>query len=291
MRTETVVFIVVGITGVLALGAIGGAVDSPHADGASYEVTFPSDQFLIPQSERQSSPPLSRVSVGGQTLDLSGRTGWLPPLGGVVVLVLWALIAMRTIGGPAVVLMTITGVLLLALVLMIGPGGTPAGGAASTDQPLSWLDRMVFLLVGLVTVLSGVALFLPDDADVYTTQFALVPFLGDVLEDLWNRATSEAASEPVGSPDNEVYRVWRDFIDRYGPDEASRPRETLTPGDVARHAESAGAPTDAVIDLRHVFEAVRYGPDEPSEASITQAQRAWDRINKQAESGDACDDS
>lgn len=94
-----------------------------------------------------------------------------------------------------------------------------------------------------MTVLSGVALFLPDDADAYSTTFAVVTFLGEAFEDLRTRAASDSTPDRVVPPDNDMYRVWQEFTDRYSPDEVNRPADTLTPGDVSCHAESAGGPT------------------------------------------------
>lgn len=93
------------------------------------------------------------------------------------------------------------------------------------------------------------------------------------------RAAGRAADriEDDEAGENEVYRAWRELtalLDVESP-------ETSTPGEFARAAVDAGLGREDVDELTRLFEDVRYGDREPSEAYEERAVAVFRRIERQ----------
>lgn len=279
MDTDVIAILLVGFIALAALGAVADSVASPGVDGARYELPGATERLLVHPTSAEGASAPSQLEVYGVETDFSGNRGWLPPVTAVVVLGIWALIAMRSMGPPAVVFMLMTGGILIAALTLLGQGGTPSSVPASS-QPVSLLDQLAMLLVGIVTVLSAVALFLPDDADAYTTDVPVLRTVWSAVSDLldWRPTRETTTATPL--PENDVYRAWSAFTDRFGPDERGASAPSRTPGEIADRAQRAGAPPEAVQELKRAFERVRYGGAQPTDRWVERAVDAWRRIDE-----------
>jgi hypothetical protein len=149
---------------------------------------------------------------------------------------------------------------------ILGGGGGGQGGTGETSAPsipsVLVLFVLGFALVGTVLTFfrtrSSTADESSPDAEGETTGAAAV-----------GRAAGRAADriEEETGPDNEVYRAWREMT---GLLDVTRP-ETTTPGEFAAAAVDAGIARPDVSELTRLFEDVRYGGTEPSDADERRA--------------------
>lgn len=163
-----------------------------------------------------------------------------------------------------------------------GGGGSGAGGAASTvSQP-----QVALLLVLGLAILVAVGLVLTGTGDDDPPAAADadegppepdVAAVGRVAGDAADRISGDAAVE------NEVYRAWREMTDHL---DVANPHSS-TPAEFAEAAVDAGMARDDVDDLTEVFEAVRYGPYEPTADREERAVAALRRIEAAYAGGDA----
>lgn len=278
MDADAIAILLVAFITLATFGAVANSVASPTVDGARYELPAATERLLVHPASSVGATPPSMLEVYGVEADFSGNRGLLPPVTAVIVLGLWSLIAMRSMGPPAVVFMLLTGGILLAILFLVGQGGTPSA-VAPANQPVTLLDKLAMLLVGIVTVLSAVALFLPDDADAYTTDVHVLRTVRSAVSDLLGWRPAQAPSTVTNAPDNEVFRAWSAFAHRFGSEGTEASPTSQTPGEIADRALRAGAPTEDVRELRRVFERVRYGGDRPTERLGDRAVDAWRRID------------
>lgn len=278
VNTDTIAVVFVGIIAVIALGAIANSVESPQVESTRYEIPGATDRLLIHPTTSDGASPPSTLQVYGVDVSLSGERGWLPPVLGLIVLGLWSLIAMRSMGAPGVVFMVLLGGVLVAAVLHVGQGGPP-GDVPPASQRVSLFDQLVLVLVGLITVLSGMALLLPDDADAYTTQVPILETVHAALADLLGWWASGNGTTETPPPENEIYRIWSAFTEQFAPETESAESTARTPGELAAVARQAGAPAEAVRELKRVFELVRYSEANPTDDRAERAIDAWRRID------------
>lgn len=267
--------LVVGMVCIAAFVAAAGAVGAPQLDGSvGYDVTVPAGELVTapgPGDETASEP--DTFETYGLDVAVGGQVGWLSAAWGVGLLAAWVLVALRTSNASGVLLAAAALGLLLAAGLFVGIGGTRPEAPAMGSGTAGPLAQLVFLLLGVVTVLSGLALFLPDEADAYS---AGATFAGaragliDLRRWLAGRSLGADAGE-TPPPDNDVYRAWAAVADRYGG-------PAQTPGEVVEGAAAAGVPPEPVRALRTVFEDVRYGGATPSADRVERARRARERV-------------
>lgn len=275
METRPIVVTIVGLVGLLAFASIAGTVADPQANGVSYEVPEITQDVVSASTASPESP----AALGGSSfLDGESLGFWLGPVGMIVILVLWAIGALLIMERP-VALVTIVGAVLFAIgyLVTIGPGLDPStANTVQSQSEIGLLERLLWLLVGLVTVGSSAALLVPDDAET-------VQRLGWGLRDLplglfeLVPEGDEADDTPVVAPANEVYRAWRDL------DEQVEARGSRTPQEVERAAIERDLDPAAVHQLRRLFEDVRYGGTEPTDERETTARELRERL----QSGDA----
>ncbi|WP_101295628.1 DUF4129 domain-containing protein [Halegenticoccus soli] len=152
-----------------------------------------------------------------------------------------------------------------------GGGLGPAGQAVSTPS--------VALGILLVVALLGSVLLLfvsTGDEDAGSTAASEPEPESDVDAAAIGRAAGEAADRIEGDADveNEVYRAWAEMTASI---DVAHPRSS-TPGEFASAAVEAGMDREDVDELTALFESVRYGGAEPTEARERRAVRALRRI-------------
>lgn len=287
MIRESVLLLVVGVSCLAVYGIIAGAGGVATTTSGTYDVTFPTDDlFTYPSGDPTADPtadqsgaasPVERRLAGA----VSGQGGWIGPIGIVVVFGLWLLVAFRIMGAPSLVFVLMLLGVLAAIVFLIGPGGTRTAGA-SADQSIGILEQLILLVVALTMLTASIALFLPDNADAYTTDWQPFQFVAGLLSGLVGSARTRVARRDVPTPDTEIYRLWFEFATRFGDDHEAV--HTRTPGELARRARQAGAPDDAVTDLRRIFEQARYGDASVTAEQVDRATTAWNRITQELRS-------
>ena len=94
------------------------------------------------------------------------------------------------------------------------------------------------------------------------------------LEAVGNAAGRVVEQAGAAGGGNAVYRAWREMTDAL---EIERP-ETTTPEEFADEAVAAGMARDDVRELTEIFEAVRYGDADVTEARERRAMDALRRI-------------
>lgn len=119
------------------------------------------------------------------------------------------------------------------------------------------------------------------DSDPTRSSSWLNPFSDDEAESETTAsegATAEQATaqdeEPVPTEREQLRRAWHGFLDKLGIEN----RETLTPGEAARQAVTAGYPGRSVRRLLSVFRDVEYGNNDPTPDRIEQARQAIDTL-------------
>ena len=269
MNRDRIVVLLVAACCIASYGALAGSASDPVDERGSYEVTLSTTESgTLPTSTGSRSSPAT--DVGSESLSLDRRADWYVPVGVLVVFGLWLAVAFRIMGAPMVVLFFFAAGVVLVVQQFVGFGGTTSSTTAVRGGRS--LERLLYLLLGCVTVASAVAVLLPDDVD-YATVFQrlrsrLVARFGHL------RADSEAPEQTHLS--NEVLRLWWQFARRYG-DAADG---VQTPTEIASRARRAGLPGEAVDELRTVFEQVRYGERPPTPEHVRRATEAWERLEE-----------
>jgi hypothetical protein len=119
---------------------------------------------------------------------------------------------------------------------------------------------LVPLLVGVIFVGAAVLVWGSNDAEEFEVEEddeETDAAVGDVA------ATAGAAAdriETAADVDNEVFRAWQEMTDHL---EIPHP-ESSTTGEFAQAAIEAGMNRDDVLDLKGLFDEVRYGTADPS---------------------------
>ena len=275
METRPIVVTIVGLVGLLAFASIAGTVADPQANGVSYEVPEITQDVVSASTVSPESP-----ATTGRTGFIDGESlgFWLGPIGMIVILVLWAIGALLIMERP-VALVTIVGAVLFAIgyLVTIGPGLDPStANTVQSQSEMGLLERLLWLLVGLVTVGSSAALLVPDDTEtVQKLRLGLRDLPLGLLELV--PEGEEGAETPVVTPSNEVYAAWRD-LDRQVETSGSQ-----TPQEVERAAIERDLDPAAVHELRRLFEDVRYGGTDPTDERESAARELRERL----QSGDS----
>lgn len=158
---------------------------------------------------------------------------------------------------------------------VVGEGGDGIGGdepGAPSLEPL-----LVVLAALLAIVVVGLALARGDDSsDAVTELEADESSDGATEAAAVGTAAGRAADRLEGTTDvdNEIYRAWRELT---RPLEVDRP-DSSTPGEFAAAAVEAGIDRDHVDELTRLFEAVRYGHEEPTPERERKAAAVLRRI-------------
>jgi len=150
--------------------------------------------------------------------------------------------------------------------------GEPAGGSGGTTpvaQPL-----VLLLVVGVVA--AGVVAILVRTGTIRPPGVAPAPPEPTEEAMAVGEAAGRAADriEEADDVDNEIYRAWREMTDLL---DVPNPGSS-TPGEFAVAAVEAGMVRADVDELTMLFEDVRYGGDEPTEASEGRALSILRRI-------------
>jgi hypothetical protein len=177
---------------------------------------------------------------------------------GVVALLVWLLRELGTF--PEIPTGNVTGGDLL--------GGKPAEGEGGSSLPFPPALLLVLLAVAAVGVVAALRGGGDDDAEEAATTGADAAALG--------RAAGRAAEriDADASPDNEVYRAWREMTDLLDV----RDPESTTPREFESAAVEAGMAREHVRALTRLFEDVRYGGTEPSPDLERRATETFERI-------------
>jgi hypothetical protein len=153
-------------------------------------------------------------------------------------------------------------------------GGMGQAADAVASQPSVLLGVILVVLVGAAVLLLFVAT--GDSGEELAEQpeappEATTPDIGAV-----GRAAGDAADRIAGEAEaeNEVYRAWAEMTDHLAVDGP----ESSTPEEFAEAAVEAGMAADDVRELTDLFEAVRYGTEEPTEDREARALAALRRI-------------
>jgi hypothetical protein len=158
-------------------------------------------------------------------------------------------------------------------------GGGVFGGASTTATP-SLPAIALLVLVGLSLLAVGVLVLTGDQertaVESGDDEDAVDPVEGRVERAQLGRAAGRAADriERSGEFENEVYRAWAEMTD---PLDVDHP-EASTPAEFAAAAAEAGIDPDDVERLTDLFERVRYGGTEPTEAVESEAVETLRRI-------------
>lgn len=267
--------VALGIACLVVFGAAAGTVDAPRGDVTeTYDVAVDAGALLTVSGGEAGGQRVSAFDVYGLEVrfggPLGGTTGlWLLGLVG-----LWVLVVVRSMDvSTAVAVVVLVAVLVAAMLFVdVNSGGAPTGTVVESGE-LGLLDKIALLLLGSVTMLSGVFLLLPDDAAGYTADLTLPFTFPAAISWLGRRVRGLSGARDDGGapdPDNEVYKAWARIDRRYGAPER-------TPGEVVERASASGAPEDAMQDLRRVFEEVRYGDKPPDEDRVRRAREVGRR--------------
>lgn len=160
--------------------------------------------------------------------------------------------------------------------LLGGSGGVGSGSGASSP-PL-----VALLLLGLVVVGAALAFRTAGDADAEPEDDETSPEAAAVGEAA-GRAADRLERDDVGVG-NAVYRAWHEMTELL---DVADP-ETTTPGEFAAAAVDAGMDRDDVTELTRLFEDVRYGGYEPTDADERRALAVLRRVEgAYAPEGDA----
>lgn len=291
MNHSTVSIGVLAVLGVLAVGLLAGSIQSPTVldDGGG-------SGFAL--GDGDGSLPFPSFTGGD-----AGAASQLP--GVVQVILVLAAIAvilgvLYTFSEPR---MLLAAVLILGLALVVallanfagfesGSGANPLDSTGEAGQPgapedspspvsLLWaIAPLVGLLVvaaGFVT-LSGAREGETDEETIPGEEgapegddaAALAQIAGETAERI------EAAERTNTSLENEVYRAWHEMTDQL---QVANP-ESTTPGEFATAATKTGLDADAVAELTDLFEAVRYGGVEATEAREQRAVKVLQRVER-----------
>lgn len=267
--------VVLGVACAVAFGAAAGAVDAPVLDeGTGFDVGVePGELLTLPTGPAEDAPDPGQAPAG-RSLFPSGDPGFISIGWMVVVLGLWTVIALRSLNASGAFGALGLAAIVVAAATLLGVGGERAATAPVPSGGVGLLGQLAMVLLGIVTVLSGLALFIPEDARSNVPRLNVLGFLAeagrDVARTARERPWAGAGTERV-EPDNEVYEAWLAVAREHGAADQS-------PGEVERLAVDEGRPRAAATDLRRVFEEVRYGGSPPDETRVERARRAARRM-------------
>lgn len=159
-----------------------------------------------------------------------------------------------------------------------GPVGG-SGGLAETGRGALASPTLLVLLLTVVAVgVVAVAVYASgrDDGDVDDDVETPEPPDDDATGEIGRVAglAADRIDETGDGIENEVYRAWREMADSL---EVASP-ETTTPREFQRAAVDGGMADDDVEALTSLFEAVRYGDREATEATERRAVETLRRI-------------
>lgn len=272
-----------GIACLVAFGAAAGSVDAPQLDVAeSYDVSIDADSLLTLSGGEGGGRAVSSFDVYGLEVSTGGRFGGTSGVWLLGLFALWVLVMIRLMGGSTAIAVVVIVAVAIAAMLFVNVGDSRSSAATVVEYgDLGLLDAIALLLLGVVTVLSGVVLLLPDDAAGYTADLTLPVFLSAAFSGLSRRLKGLSIDRSGGrapEPDNEVYEAWIQLDRQYGAPER-------TPGEVVERALASGVPEEPVRNLRRVFEEVRYGGVSPDQDHVRRAREAVSRVLDEAAPG------
>jgi hypothetical protein len=140
-----------------------------------------------------------------------------------------------------------------------GSGGREFSWPSAPDigVSLSWPTLSVSLLGGVGTTLSQSSGSTADD------RFSATAPDSELIDEI-------LAERNLSGDQAELRAIWGAFLDSLGIDD----EETLTAGEVGRHALAAGFPAESVRRLVATFREVEYGEYDPSLDRVTTARAA-----------------
>lgn len=155
-----------------------------------------------------------------------------------------------------------------------GSGGVAETGRDALASPTLLLVLLTVVAVGVVAV--ALAATGRDDGGDDEAVAAPEPPEDDAAGEIGRVAgiAADRIDDEAVDPANEVYRAWREMTDSL--DVASP--ETTTPREFQRAAVDAGMADDDVDALTSLFEAVRYGDREATDATERRAVETLRRI-------------
>jgi hypothetical protein len=158
-----------------------------------------------------------------------------------------------------------------------GSGGLGGGGDGDVTDPTT--PSILLFAILLLTAVLVVVLFLFSDADVTSDSDAAADETDAERRTAIGQAAGRAADRIENADDleNEVYRAWREMT---GYLDVDRP-ESSTPEEFADAAVDAGMSDGDVDELTRLFEEVRYGGKDPTDARETRALAALRRIESE----------
>lgn len=271
MRRE---FAAVAVGGVclLALAVLVGGMES--ATSSAVEVPqFVQDLLTIPETTADEEGMAEFTDSERGTV--GSAPGSVGPLvwGSVVVFGLWLLGAARRMTAGAAALALLAAGVVVAFALSISSGGTVPGTSRTLDVATPAVLPGVVASVLLAVVLVVGATMLVPSFEASSRGPDVMGFLRDAKRDVGGREATDG--EDRGSDlDNEVYRAYKEFVDRLEEDAYA------SPGEVARTARNAGIPAEEVAAIRRTFEEVRYGEAPVTESRTERARSALDRIDR-----------
>mgnify|MGYP000560233089 CR=1 FL=1 len=252
-----------------ALTVVSGSISAPVVTGAgSYEVAV-SWTDLLDQGDRAVSG--FSGGSGGGSLDL-GPNAVDTPLGQVVVLTAWLLVAFRQMDAVAGMLTAISVIGLGIVLYVVLFGGVTGGGEPMVMADVPVTVRFWLLAACLAAASGAVAFSVPERSTRPTVSTTRLPTLDTVRQSSGTVTESREGDAP--DPSNAVERAWWDLTKQVDGDS----RETRTPGDVERAAAEADLSADAVRELRRLFEDVRYGDAASTTDRCDRARELRDRL-------------
>lgn len=149
--------------------------------------------------------------------------------------------------------------------------GMGAGIPSLVDQLLALLRELLLYGAALLAVgLASAAGYRYRDR-IRDRLAALLPESGREREPLWVRDAPETYDTDASNP---IHRTWLRMLDRAN---ISNPG-SRSPRDAARVAVENGLDRRPVEAITREFEAVRYGPAEPTSDRIDRVESAFDRL-------------
>lgn len=150
---------------------------------------------------------------------------------------------------------------------------TLIGSTGSGGTPVVTIGLVVLLGLALLVAVALLLVSTGDDAPPPSS----APAAPDPEQmQAIGRSAGRAADriERDVDPDNAIYRAWKEMTDLL---EVPNPAAS-TPAEFATAAVEAGMDPDDIDELTSLFESVRYGPKQPTEARETRAVAALRRI-------------
>ncbi|MCU4752127.1 DUF4129 domain-containing protein [Halobacteria archaeon AArc-curdl1] len=305
--TDTLVRLVVALAVIASIGFIAATIADP-IDPAGSPGTGPADEpgpgEQIPDTEMDEQPS------GELPTFLEYLLYALVAIAGIALV--WYLLYFRreAVKAGAVLLLASTIIIaVIYLLLQLGNapelGGAPnetvnetpeVGGGdpgADTERETDNQVPPILAAVGLLAFIFIAGLLLsnrsPGDGDTSTESAADTEPTDDQLAvaSAAGRAADRIDDAHSSALDNEVYRAWREMTDSL---EVDRP-ETTTPGEFADAAVGAGLAREHVDELTKLFQDVRYGHEETTEARERRAVSILREIEDTYGDGEEVDES